>query len=270
MMERSFTLDLARLRNDPLLAVVEWHETLPSTNDYALPLAGRDGLNTPLLVIAGEQTAGRGRGNNRWWSQEGALTFTLVIEPGAAGTACLRTEHWPRVALIAGVALCEALEGQTPGLMCGLKWPNDVLIEGQKVAGILVEIPPAPAGIPRRLVLGMGVNVNNSLAGAPEEVATRGISLADAAGRTFEVTEILQDWLACFFEGLKALADEDPALPKRWQSRCALRGRQIELLAANQPKRGLCRGIGNDGALLVETEAGLERLYGGVLVRVSD
>jgi len=270
MTERIPTLDLARLRSDPLLADVEWHETLPSTNDSALQLAGHEELRTPLLIVAEEQTAGRGRGNNRWWSQEGALTFTLVIEPGIATTAALRTEHWPRVALIAGVALCESLEGQAPELTCGLKWPNDVLIEGKKVAGILVEIPPAPAGIPRRLVLGMGVNVNNSLAGAPEELVSRGISLIDAGGRAFDATAILQDWLARFFGGLKALAGDDPALPVRWQSRCVLTGRQIELLAADQPKRGLCRGIGNDGALLVETEAGLERLYGGVLVRVSD
>jgi len=270
MTERIPTLDLARLRNDRRLAHVEWHDTLPSTNDYALQLAGREELPTPLLIVAGEQTAGRGRGNNRWWSQAGALTFTLVIEPGAAPTAPLRTEHWPRVALIAGVALCESLEGPAPQLTCGLKWPNDVLIEGKKVAGILVEIPPAPAGVPRRLVLGMGINVNNSLADAPEEVAARGISLVDAAGREFDATVILQDWLARFADGLQALAGEDPALPARWQSRCVLTGRQIELLAADQPKRGLCRGIGNDGALLVETSAGLERLYGGVLVRVSD
>jgi len=263
-------LDLVRLRELPLLAAFEWHETLPSTNDHALQQAGREFLKTPLLVIAEQQTAGRGRGSNRWWSQEGALTFTLVIEPGAAGIAPLRTEHWPRVALTAGMALCETLEAVSSDLDCGLKWPNDVLIAGKKVAGILVEIPPTPAGVPRRLVLGMGLNVNNSLADAPSEVASRAISLRDATGSPQDATQILLDWLGRFSESLHALAADDPALPARWQSRCVLTGRQVELLVADRPTCGLCHGIADDGALLLERGVAIERLYGGALVRVSD
>lgn len=270
MTERRSQLDLARLRNCPHLADVEWHETLPSTNDYALQRSGLEALKTPLLILAEQQTAGRGRGSNRWWSQDGALTFTLVIEPGVAGAAPLRTEHWPRVALTAGMALCETLDAASSDLECGLKWPNDVLIAGRKVAGILVEIPPAPAGVPRRLVLGMGLNVNNSMAEAPSEVASRAISLRDATGQPQDATQILLDWLGSFFESLHALAANDAGLPARWQSRCVLTGRQVELLVADRPTQGLCHGIADDGALLLERGLAIERLYGGALVRVSD
>jgi BirA family biotin operon repressor/biotin-[acetyl-CoA-carboxylase] ligase len=263
------SLDLERLRRDSFVANVEWHQALPSTNDHALQLAAIEALDTPLLVLADEQTAGRGRGSNRWWSGTGGLTFSLVLDPDRIGTRSLKTEHWPRVALTAGVALCEALVGLAPHLDYGLKWPNDVLLSGKKVAGILVEIPPARPPVPRRIVLGMGVNVNNSLADAPIEIQERGAALCDATGLEFDVTQVLLAWLARFTDNLDALAVDDPELPIRWQSRCVLSGKSVELQAGERAIRGICRGIGSDGALLLDTPAGPERLYGGVLVRTS-
>jgi BirA family biotin operon repressor/biotin-[acetyl-CoA-carboxylase] ligase len=262
-------LDLVRVKNSPFVAEVEWHATIPSTNDRALELAPREALPTPFLIACGEQTAGRGRGSNRWWSGPGALLFSLVLDPGQVGSAGLRTDHWPRVALTAGVALCEALGALAPHLSGGLKWPNDVLLAGKKLAGILVEIPPTRPPAPRRLVLGMGINVNNSLAEAPADVRAVGTALCDASGLEFDPTEVLIAWLDRFAGNLGRLAADDPALPLGWQSRCVLSGRTIELLAGDRLVRGTCRGIDTDGALLLETAAGPERLYAGVLVRAS-
>jgi BirA family transcriptional regulator, biotin operon repressor / biotin---[acetyl-CoA-carboxylase] ligase len=266
---RTPALDLEHLRRDPFVVKVEWHATLPSTNDHALQLAMLEALETPLLILADEQTAGRGRGSNRWWSVAGGLTFSLVLDPTRIGTTSLRTEHWPRVALTAGVALCEALVGLAPYLDCGLKWPNDVLISGRKVAGILVEIPPARPPAPRRLVLGIGINVNNSLVEAPAEIQARGIALCDATGLEFDPTQLLSTWLARFADNLVALAADDRQLPNRWQSRCVLTGKTVELQAGERTIRGICQGIDADGALLLDTPGGPERLYGGVLVRTS-
>jgi BirA family biotin operon repressor/biotin-[acetyl-CoA-carboxylase] ligase len=266
---RSPALDLERLKRESIIADVEWHATIPSTNDRALQLAVKENVDTPLLILADEQTAGRGRGSNRWWSGPGALMFSLVFDPAGTGGACLRTEQWPRVALTAGVALCEALTELAPHLDCGLKWPNDVLLAGKKLAGILVEIPPARPPVPRRLVLGMGINVNNSLAEAPPEIRSTGMALCDATGLEFDPTRVLVAWLGRFAENLRQLAVDDPGLPTRWQSRCVLSGKKIELQAGDRPVKGTCRGIDADGALLLDTENGPERLYGGVLVRVS-
>lgn len=263
------SIDLERLRRDPFVTSVEWHPALSSTNDHALKLAALDVLGTPLLILTDEQTAGRGRGNNRWWSGAGGLTFSLVLDPTRIGPTSLRTEHWPRVALTAGVALCEAIVELAPHLDCGLKWPNDVLIAGRKVAGILVEIPPARPPVSRRLVLGMGVNVNNSLAEAPDEIRARGTALCDATGLEFDTTHVLLRWLARFADNLRALAEDDPQLPTHWQSRCVLTGKSVELQAGERTVRGVCQGIDTDGALLLDTPAGPERLYGGVLVRTS-
>ncbi|MSR56394.1 MAG: biotin--[acetyl-CoA-carboxylase] ligase [Planctomycetaceae bacterium] len=270
-------LDLDRLQNESFVAGVEWHKTLESTNDLAMQRAAQESLETPFLILADEQTTGRGRGNNRWWSGTGALTFSLVIDPqtpAGNGNSPQRAGgfippvYWPRVALVAGVSLCEALEILAPQLDYGLKWPNDVLIAGKKVAGILVEIPPARPPIPRRLVLGMGVNVNNSLAESPPEIQSVGTALCDATGLEFDRTQVLLAWLDRFSANLSALAADSPALPAGWQSRCVLTGQTIELQAGDRAVRGVCRGIDVDGALLVDTPTGPERLYGGVLVRV--
>jgi BirA family biotin operon repressor/biotin-[acetyl-CoA-carboxylase] ligase len=154
-----------------------------------------------------------------------------------------------------------------PQVPTGLKWPNDVLLGGKKVSGILVEVPPRSPPNPHRLVLGMGINVNNSLAAAPSELQSTATSLCDAAGAAFDLTDLLVTWLNCFADHLHALATADPALPERWESLCTLTGKTIELQTGNRTVRGLCRGIDIDGALLVDTAAGPARLYAGALVR---
>ena len=264
-------LDLHRICQSSFVADVEWHDLISSTNDRGMTLAAEPALATPLLIAAGEQFAGRGRGMNRWWSEAGALTFSLVFDPHgdqeSRNSPALVPDRWPRVALTAGVALCDVLQDLLPHVSTGLKWPNDVLLAGKKVSGILVEVPPAAPPNPRRLVLGMGINVNNSLAAAPAELQATGTSLCDAAGALFDLTDLLIAWLNRFANHLHALAAADPALPERWQSLCALSGKTVELQSGNRTVRGLCRGIDTDGALLVDTLTGPERLYAGVLVR---
>jgi BirA family biotin operon repressor/biotin-[acetyl-CoA-carboxylase] ligase len=263
-------LDL--IRDASFVQHVEWHDTIASTNDRGNELARNADLETPLLILAGRQTAGRGRGSNRWWSGAGSLTFTVVFDPQrdleAARLSPVPIEFWPRVALVAGVALCDILENMLPSDPCRLKWPNDVLLAGKKVSGILVEIPPTSPGVPRRLVLGMGINVNNSLSAAPAEIQAVATSLCDIAGDRFDSTQLLIDWLNGFVNRLGALAAGDRKLAERWQSRCALHGKTIELQSGSRTVQGVCRGIDIDGALLLDTSTGPERLYAGVLVRV--
>jgi BirA family biotin operon repressor/biotin-[acetyl-CoA-carboxylase] ligase len=264
---------LEKIRRSTFCKEVEWHSIVSSTNDRGMELAGSPDLVTPLLILAGEQTAGRGRGTNRWWSGPGALTFSLVFDPEKDVSSCesppLDAERWPRVALVAGVALCDVLHEAIPDVACGLKWPNDVLLAGKKVAGILVEVPPAIPPAPRRLVLGMGVNVNNTLSAAPAEIQAAGSALCDVAGAAFDLIPLVILWLNRFADSLDALAIGDPALPARWQSLCALTGKIVELQSGNRLVRGLCRGIDADGALLVDTNDGPERLYAGALVRTD-
>src|SRR5688572_17807249 len=103
--------DLARIAAAQLVTRIDYHESIGSTSDRALALAAEGETELPLLVLADEQTAGRGRGANRWWTSPGALTFSLVFE---APPDRLPPQRWPQVALAAGVAVCESLEGVCP------------------------------------------------------------------------------------------------------------------------------------------------------------
>src|SRR6266496_612813 len=95
-----FVIDGNHIRRNTCVNHVEYHATLPSTNDRALVLAQQPELKTPYLIVAGEQTTGRGRGANRWWSQPGALTFSLVLDPQVdrfgPGSGELLADQWPR------------------------------------------------------------------------------------------------------------------------------------------------------------------------------
>src|SRR5262245_50492595 len=125
--------DLARIAGSRLVAEVDSHHTLASTNDRALELATRGDPKLPLLVLAERQTLGRGRGANRWWSAPGALTFSLAID-GRLGTT--PPQSLPPWSLAAGLAVCEALADLVPRGDWRVKWPNDIFLSGRKVGGI--------------------------------------------------------------------------------------------------------------------------------------
>jgi BirA family transcriptional regulator, biotin operon repressor / biotin---[acetyl-CoA-carboxylase] ligase len=254
-------LDLVRLQRDTFLRRVEWHESLASTNDRALQLAAAAECETPHLIAAGEQTAGRGRGNNRWWSGRGALTFSVLLDPEGLG---LRPELWPRVSLTAGVAICQMLEQAAPHESVGLKWPNDIWLNGKKVCGILVETTPN-----RRLILGIGLNVNNSMQAAPEEIRMRAASLCDVLHAPPDPTDLLVDLLQRVEFHLQQLAVEHADLPRLWQTRCVLTGRRVEIDQPDRRHSGRCLGIDTDGALLLDSPAAPVRLHAGVVASIQ-
>lgn len=255
-------IDADRIERETFVRATEVHVELPSTNDRALELAGVT-TTTPHLIVALRQTAGRGRGANRWWADDGALTFSLIVEPD---TEALPFSRWPELSLAAGGAVCEALQSLLPSADVRLKWPNDVYLAGRKVCGVLVEIPPdrrTPAN--RRIVFGVGINVNNSLSAAPPEVRSRATSLADVAGRTFDLTDVLASVLRWIETDLSAIAAHDSRIFARWRRRCLLSGRSVVLSDGTRSIGGTCLGIDDDGALLLQTEAGPQRFFGGVV-----
>ena len=101
------TEDLDQVIADTFVQRIDYHAQLRSTNDRALQLAGESDNRFPLLVLTESQTAGRGRGSNRWWSERGSLTFSVML---ATEATQLPTERWPQVSLTVGLAVCEALE----------------------------------------------------------------------------------------------------------------------------------------------------------------
>jgi BirA family biotin operon repressor/biotin-[acetyl-CoA-carboxylase] ligase len=250
--------DLERLLRTGLVNHVDWHEAIGSTSDRALELAARDNVPLPLLVVAERQTRGRGRGANQWWAGDGALTFSLVL---AAEPAQLAPQHRPQVALVAGLALCESLAELHPAALWQVKWPNDVYVRGGKIAGILCESVP---GSPERIVVGIGVNVNNSLANAPSELQSSARSLVDESRREHNLTDILASlldrldyrWQQMLESGWKVLAPD-------YRARCLLTNRTVTLQAGTERIVGRARGIDDAGALVLHTESGERKLLAG-------
>lgn len=247
---------------DTFVRDVDSHATLASTNTLAMELAQLPDLTTPLLVITERQTAGRGRGDHAWWSNDGALTFSLVIEPEHFE---LQTETWSRVALAAGVAVCDVLADLLPGTPIGLKWPNDVYLAGRKACGILTEVPASRPPVPQRLVIGIGINVNNSFSTAPDELRQIGIALCDVAGTEFDLTEVLVHVLRQIEGRIWMLAKSDPELPACWRQLSLLTDRHVAVQQGSRRVEGRCVEIDDEGALVLDTPDGRQRMFGGTV-----
>ena len=228
-----------------------------------LALAASSADNVPVIVLAERQTTGRGRGNNRWAAGSGALTFSLVVSAGGSG---LPLQQRPHISLAAGLAVCEALCRVFPQGEFGLKWPNDVFLNGGKVSGILVEVPPQS---PELSVIGIGINVNNRVDEMPAEIQHTAASLIDAAGATFDLNDVLIPVLESISDRLEMLQQNRSELPGLWHAYCLLRDRRVQIQAGANTTVGQCRGIADDGAPLLETLTGTQRIYGGVVARID-
>lgn len=252
-------LDL--LRDCTRVRQIELHDELPSTNDHALDLASREATETPCLIVASRQTAGRGRGANQWWSAPGALTWSLLIDWPANRPLGVPTP----ISLLAGIAICEALDGLSP-IPARLKWPNDVYIANRKVSGVLVEVPPRPAG---KLVIGVGVNVNNDFNAAPDHLRQTAVALSQVAGRAFPLSMVLRDILGRLLMELDSQPGGSGPLVDRWRQRCVLTGRTVEVSAGSRSTRGKCLGIDVTGALIVRTPDGDRACHSGIVSQIE-
>jgi len=209
---------------------------LPSTNDVALAAIEQGTARAGDVYLAERQTAGRGQPGRQWRANDGALLFSAILptqEPIAAAS------------LAAGVAVATALRDLA--YPAQLKWPNDVLLAGRKVAGILAE---ARGGL---VVVGIGINANNRVA---DEVGFRtpAISLAEHAGRPVDREALLQAILRALAATWAAWTRGGfAAIRPRWEPLDACRGRRVAIGAG---VTGIACGIGADGSLRVQLDDG--------------
>lgn len=259
---RFSSADFDRILASTFVEHLDYCSELTSTNTRAMQLAGElpDHVS-PVLVLTDNQTAGRGRGTNYWWSDNGSLTFSLLVRPLEIQ---LPASRWPQLSLTAGIAVCDALEPLIGGLKLRIKWPNDVFVNGRKVCGILVE---AASGQRRSVIIGIGVNVNNSAVQAPPELQEAFVALRDVATGPIRRVDVLVAILQQLDSRLKYLVSGFDALSNEWSERCLLTGRTVEIEYNARRISGLCRGIDHDGAILLDTPTGRERCLSGVVIK---
>lgn len=222
-----------------------------STNAVLLARASA-GAPSGTVVIAESQMAGRGRRGRAWLSAPGdSLTFSLLwrFAPGTAPAG---------LSLASGLAVANAIEKVGAGSPA-LKWPNDLLLDGRKVAGILIELQ---SGAPHVAVIGIGINLRLP-AVLPDELRRQSAALAGAvdpnrllAALLSELRVALETFAAAGFAGLRAA----------WNARHAFENAPVQLLSDCAPPRaGICRGVAADGALLFEQDGHVERVLAGEL-----
>lgn len=257
--------DLEELLASTFCRSIHFQRECTSTNDLALAEQRGQGWPLPRLLTTDAQTAGRGRGSNQWWAGEGSLAFSLRITPADFN---ISREQWPLVSLATALAVGDVLAEFATNSSVGLKWPNDVQLDGRKVCGILVEPPP---GSVTELVIGVGINVLNSLGDAPDELRSIATSLTDELDDDIPCSpgDVLLRVLQCLEIELQRLAAGSLDLTTRWESRCVLSGHNVSLEAGGQRVEGVCRGIDASGAVLLEAAGEVRPWFGGI-VRLVD
>jgi BirA family biotin operon repressor/biotin-[acetyl-CoA-carboxylase] ligase len=253
-----------RLGTSRLGKKIHYFIKLDSTNSHARRLA-EQGAQAGEVVIAESQTQGRGRLGRPWVSPPHVnLYLSIILRPK------LPPVNAPQITLMAAVALAEALSAFIP-VLPAIKWPNDVLAGGKKLAGILTESVCHGERIDF-VILGIGVNINYPAESMPDAIRKRATSLISLTGasvsRESVVRRLIQDLDRCYGEleetGFQSLAP-------RWEARFELRGKKVRVEMTDRIIIGTARGIDRDGALILEDGRGeLQRVVAGDVVPVGD
>lgn len=226
------------------------YESLDSTNEEARRLAA-SGVEMPVWISAARQTAGRGRRGRVWDDAAGNLAATLLLKPEKSAAECAQ------LSFVAAIAVAETVMRFLPGAEIRVKWPNDVIANGRKIAGILLESASGAGAVPQWLAIGIGIN----LAWHPEgtdfpatSVAAHGVA-APSPGETLGC-------LAAAFAKWYDIWRMQGFLPVRdaWLVRAAKLGGRIRARLANEEASGVFEGIDETGALILRGAGGKVRL----------
>lgn len=239
--------ELKRTLSKLPLGDVKYFDSIGSTNNEALAWSTNDARDLSL-VIADEQTAGRGRLDRKWFTPKGtALAFSLILRPTVE-----EKPYLTRMVGLAALAVADAL--RTRGLVAQVKWPNDVLLNGHKVAGILVESVWSGEEVDC-LVIGIGVNVLKGAVPPAELLQFPATSLEESLGPDVEREGILRDILA----GIIALRPQigSDSFITSWEKALAFRGEHVQVEEGNgNSVAGKLLGLESDGSLRLSDEQG--------------
>ena len=253
----------AQLKSNIIGSEILVFEETASTNDVIEQLA-KSGAREGVVVFAESQRKGRGRHGRTWVSPRGkGLWFSMLLRPKLPPAAT------SRITVAASVAVARAIR-QGCGVEARIKWPNDVILNGKKLAGILVEtksrIAAHETGLGDYLVLGIGMNVNCVAEDFPPEIAKIATSLQIETGRSQDRAALATQVLATLDERYRAALTDFETIADEWAHLCTSLGKQIIVTMGRRRIEGFAQALDGDGALLLRMDSGhTERILSGDL-----
>ena len=229
----------------PWSELLQYHDTLDSTNTLAKSLA-LQGAPHGTVIIAGQQTGGRGRMGRSFHSPAGSgLYLSAIIRPDCAAGELMH------LTCAVAVAVCDAVEAAT-GLQPGIKWINDLVCGQRKVAGILTELVLEPGtGKAAAAIIGIGINCQQRPADFPPELRDIAGSLSMAASQKISPAAVAAAVMDQLYTMSSRLLQDKAAIMERYRSRCITISKDVSLHRANTVTHGRAIGVDDDGALLV-------------------
>jgi BirA family biotin operon repressor/biotin-[acetyl-CoA-carboxylase] ligase len=244
------------LRTKRLGRNIIFNHTASSTNDWAKELAAfQAGEGT--VTIAGTQTRGRGRLGREWVSPLGGLWFSIILRPN------LRPAEVTKLVFVAGLAVAETLH-ELYDLTVETKWPNDVMISGRKVCGILAEMNTTGEE-PNSVILGIGTNANFAVENLPEPLRENATSLKTELGKDIDIEQLFRILLEKLESAYDLFMNQGfgPIL-ERWKKFASFLGSQVEVSSGTEKWVGVASDVDNDGSLILRLEDGTtKRVFAG-------
>lgn len=236
--------------------VIYYVRNCSSTQDLAMKLF-EQGYGEGLVVVADEMSSGRGRLGRSWLATSGGLWFTLVLTPP-------KPTNLQILSLGIGSSVAKTLR-ELYEVKAVVKWPNDVLVNGRKIAGILIE---GKKNLKTALFVGVGINVNNEI---PGELREKAISIKEVLKRQVPRTPLLSKILQ-EIEGtyLKLLDGETDKILEEWRGLTETLGRKVKVVTGEGVIEGVAVDVASDGSLIVEDLAGVKRfIYAGDVIHLT-
>ena len=248
----------SRLMNQPIIGrTIQVFQETTSTNDIAEKLA-LDGVKEGVVVIAESQTHGRGRLGRAWISQpHKGLWMSILLRPK------ISPQSATQFTAAAAVALARAIKRETM-LSPKIKWPNDIHINGKKIAGILTEMAAEMDSI-HHLIIGLGININHERNDFPTDLQSIASSLRIESNRSYPRADIavaVLEELERVYNDIQS--QQFTAIAEEWERSCVTLGQQVTIQMGTRVLQGFAESLDSDGALLLRTQHGrLERIIGG-------
>ncbi len=230
---------------------VLFFEEVDSTNNKAKQIASEEKEGT--VVISEVQTSGRGRRGREWNSPKGGIYISFILKPN------IPPERAPQLTLVSSLALAETLNSMDKKLDAKIKWPNDILIKGKKISGILTELSSDIEKI-NHIVVGVGVNLNTDKNALPET----GTSLKTEMGENVSIKLFLKLFLEHFDLVYKEyITNGINKMIERWKFNSDTLGKKVKIIGMNETFEGLAKDIDENGALILKTGEKEIKVYSG-------